>query len=98
MTKKIVTLGGTSITGSTVYYTCPSNTVTKMISYNNEGSRSAKVFNSGGVVSEFSSSQTNRGSSPHRTVHMIAAEFIKFHDSASEEWNMVLVEETTGDQ
>tara|TARA_R110000737_G_C14172621_1_gene411747 strand:- start:143 stop:433 length:291 start_codon:yes stop_codon:yes gene_type:complete len=96
MAKKTVAVSGSSFT-TAVMYTCPSNTIAKVIGGNGHNDPNWKVSYSNGSLMYYF--QRPEVSGPDRYQHVLTAgSTIRGHANHSYPWSLVIVEESVGVQ
>ena len=98
MSKKIVTVAGSSINNGSTYYTCPSNTVAKVISFS-ASAGNLGVRNGNNTLMAFSPIDVyKRNHSNASKPYLIAGQTLRAEQSNNNNFSLILVEETIGVQ
>ena len=99
MAKKTISISAASITANTTYYTCPSSTIAKVISYHMTADGYLKIIgtlNSSESLAGFRPPDVT-GTTP-KSFYLAAGEMLKGQSSTGAPWTLILVEESLGVQ
>ena len=98
MSKKIVTIAGNSVSSGSTYYTCPSNTVAKVIMSAGQVVVLG-VRNGNNTLMSFSAQDVfKRNTSNASKPYLIAGQTLRAEQSNNNNFSLILVEETIGVQ
>tara|TARA_R110002124_G_scaffold155689_1_gene322849 strand:+ start:55 stop:354 length:300 start_codon:yes stop_codon:yes gene_type:complete len=99
MAKKTVSINSTATATGTTYYTCPANTVAKVISMLMENAGRLRIIAANyGTVTTFQSYDVNGVDTQRKNFYLDAGQAIEGHNNTSGDWTVILVEESLGVQ
>ena len=100
MAKKTISVKSTSMVSGTLYYTCPSNTIAKVISFQqeNDGYMYSAPSASGATIKGFRGININSATGTRVNFYLADGEALLGNSGTSGPWSMILVEESLGVQ
>tara|TARA_R110000765_G_scaffold139837_1_gene240143 strand:+ start:158 stop:460 length:303 start_codon:yes stop_codon:yes gene_type:complete len=100
MAKKTISVKSTSMVSGTLYYTCPSNTIAKVISFQqeNDGYMYSAPSASGATILGFRGAHINGVVSTRKDFYLADGEALLGNSATNGPWSMIIVEESLGVQ